>query len=77
MRRQRGSIQARRGKWRISWYDVSGVRQYETWDAKQEAERELSKRIADTLQGAPATRNNRDGERHYATEVNGTSRTRL
>jgi hypothetical protein len=55
MRRQRGSIQARRGKWRISWYDVSGVRQYETWDTKQEAERELAKRIADTLQGAPAS----------------------
>ncbi len=54
MRQKRGSIQARRGKFRISYY-VDGLRFWETFATEEEALRELAKRLADTAQSVPVS----------------------
>jgi integrase len=55
MRKKTGYIQQRGDSFRISWYDTSGVRQFETHPSIDDAQRELAQRIADTSKGIPVS----------------------
>jgi hypothetical protein len=55
MRKKNGSIQNRGSSWRISYYDINHVRQYETHADEETAHRELAKRLAEIAAGIPVT----------------------
>ena len=55
MRRKTGYVQNRGSSWRIAYYDINHIRQFETFATEEEARRELAKRLAEVAQGIPVS----------------------
>jgi integrase len=55
MRQKTGSIQNRGSSFRISYYDINSIRQYESFATAEEAQRELAKRVAAVVAGVPVS----------------------
>lgn len=55
MRKKTGSIQDRGTSFRISYYDVNSVRQFESFKTEDEAQRELARRLAEVAAGVPVS----------------------